>query len=144
MPPLPAGDYAVLVTSGGATTEQEVTVSDHDLTDLVLMADPGFNLNGHVMVLGDETRNARLPATVALHHVETPLIGITSGRVDANGRFVINAVTPGTYDVVAETGGRPMIVQSLQIDSKTVKGSRIELTKPVHLEVTLAPVAPRR
>ncbi len=118
MPALPSGEYLVLVTANAVSTEHEVTIADRDLTGLVLSADPGFNLTGKVVVLG-EGRQARLPATVALHRVGSPLIGIASARVDANGRFVMKGVTTGAYDLIAETrGGEPLYVERIQVDGK--------------------------
>jgi hypothetical protein len=102
----------------------DVTIDGRDVSNIVLMLQPGVPVSGRIVFDGATPPPANLASLrVSLQPLMAPggvveLATGAQGRVDAEGRFTISSVIPGRYRLSASGAGSGWVVGSSSIDGQ--------------------------
>lgn len=140
------GRYVIMARDGGAPTAPapvwataEVAVEGNDVTDIALALQPGFTLSGRIAFDGERPAPPDLSSTrVTLQAVQsagqmTMLPSPT--KVDAQGQFTIEGITPGRYRLSATLKG-PQGETGWWLKS-SIAGGRETLDAPIELRESI-------
>ena len=110
----------------------EIIVDGQDVTGLSLPLQPGLTISGHVAFTGSERRRLTaaqfpLPLVLAMRGIElAPTV-----RIEADGRFSVEGVVPGTYRLQRMDGLRSPLgrqwLKSAVVNGRDILDAPIEL-----------------
>lgn len=120
--------------AGGRWAKAEVSVSNADVSDVLLTLQPGVTVSGQVVMAGTAGRQPSL-ARVRVSLVSAPdgsplSVGQLSTETDAAGRFTISGIMPGRYvfrAVLSDPSGAGWILRSATANGRDVADRGIEI-----------------
>jgi uncharacterized protein (DUF2141 family) len=125
--PVTPGEYTLVATKNNGkvqkTARQSMVVSDRDINDVTLTLEPGATIKGSIMVEGGDPPG---PLQVSL---ETTNAAVAAGKVNEDGSFTIENVTPEIYRVVVGGLIAGKYLKAIQLDGQPVPDGLVDLTQ---------------
>ena len=139
-PAVPPGNYTVAARlaqpaqkpTSALWGRTAISVQGQDLEGLFIDLRPGTSIRGRLLVEGGGAAAADLSrVSLILRSLPPWRVEPLTARVEADGRFVIDAVTPGPYRLMltplAAPAGSPLGLKSVQLDGTEYADLPIEL-----------------
>jgi hypothetical protein len=125
-PAVVSGSYTLICQMDDVSVRQTIDVTDHDIDDVALLANPPFEISGTIRLEGDPPpaeRRGRM--RVNLNAIE---VGSGAGaEVNADGSFALKT-TPGDYQIYASCDAGAY-VKSIRFGDQDLGGGKLNLTQ---------------
>lgn len=130
---VPPGRYVLRARAGRREAplyaEQPLTVAEGDLANVLVVVSPGGSLSGTVSFRGSPTP----PREATQVRIEAPAVDPTdlgrnpAVRIDADGRFTLDAVSPGAHWIRAQPGIRGWTLASVLLNGRETIDSPVDV-----------------
>jgi hypothetical protein len=132
--PLADGEYMLGASGGSDLGDSDYVQARAGREGVVLRLKPAGSLEGFVV---EAATGARIEASVWVHQPAVEPLTAVGGSSDQTGRFRLEGLVPGTYDIAASRpDGLVGVMEGVQVaEGVALDGLRIELTPGARVEV---------
>jgi protocatechuate 3,4-dioxygenase beta subunit len=142
---IPPGQYSVAayVTDGkrNLSGRTRITLGEEALENVTVRVEEPFAITGSVIAEGNPQAIDYRKVNLSVTAVENELrfLGGGMARVDNTGKFRLERMVPGKYQVNASQSNDDYYVKAVRMGSADLLGKEWEVTAPAQLEIVLAP-----